>query len=87
MRGPISIVLLDIYVCKMDEDIVAPSIPPFNKRFVNDTYISSKNDETDELYNGMNSYHQNIKLTLELDSAKFLDTEITQDSGKITTQV
>ena len=71
----------------MDEDIVAPSIPPFNKRFVSDTYISSKNDETDELCNGMNSYHQNIKLTLELDSAKFLDTEITQDSGKITTQV
>ena len=46
-----------------------------------------KNNETDELYNALNSYHQNIKLTLKLDSAKFLDTDIIGSNGKITTQV
>ena len=35
----------------------------------------------------MNSYHQNIKLTLELNPTKFLDTEIIRSNGKITTQV
>ena len=60
----------------MEEDIVAPSKPLFYKRYADDTYIRRKNNETDELYNALNSYHQNIKLTLELNPTKFLDTEI-----------
>ena len=63
MGGPISVVLSDIYVCKMEEDIVAPSKPLFYKRYVDDTYVRRKKNETDELYNALNSYHQNIKLT------------------------
>ena len=87
MGGPISVVLLDIYVCKMEEDIVTPSKPLFYKRYVDDTYVRRKKNETDELYNALNSYHQNIKLTLELNPTKFLDTEIIRSNGKITTQV
>ena len=87
MGGPISVVLSDIYVCKMEEDIVAPSKPLFYKRYVDDTYVIRKKNETDELYNALNSYHQNIKLTLELNPTKFLDTKIIRSNGKITTQV
>ena len=87
MGGPISVVLSDIYVCKMEEDIVAPSKPLFHKHFVDDTYVRRKKTETDELYNALNSYHQNIKLALELNPTKFLDTEIIRSNGKITTQV
>ena len=87
MGGPISVVLSDIYVCKMEEDIVAPSKPLFYKRYVDDTYVRRKKNETDELYNALNSYHQNIKLTLGLNPTKFLDTEIIRSNVKITTQV
>ena len=59
MGGPISVVLLDIYVCKMEEDIVAPSKPLFYKRYVDDTYVRRKKNETDELYNALNSYSLN----------------------------
>ena len=87
MGGPTSVVLLDIYVCKMEEDIVAPLKPLFYRRCVDDTYVRRKKIETDELYNASNSYHQNIKLTLELDPTKSLDTEIIRSNGKITTQM
>ena len=87
MGGPIFVVLSDIYVCKMEEDIVAPSNPLFCKRYMDDTNARRKINGTDELFNALNSYHQNIKLTLELDIAKFLYTEIIRSNGKITTQV
>ena len=55
MGGLISVVLLDICVCKMEEDIVAPSKPLFYKRYVHDTYYARrKKNQTDELYNALN---------------------------------
>ena len=38
MEGLISVVLWDIYVCKMEEDIVEPSKPPFSKIYLDETY-------------------------------------------------
>ena len=55
MGGPILAVLFDIYVCKMEEDIVAPSKPLFYKRYVDDIYVRRKKNENDELYNALNS--------------------------------
>ena len=66
MGGSISAVLSDICVCKMEEDTVAPSKPLFYKRYVDGTYVRRKKNETDELYNALNLYHQNIKLTAKL---------------------
>ena len=34
MVGTISVILLDIYICKLEEDIVAPSKPLFYKRWM-----------------------------------------------------
>ena len=73
-------ILWDIYVSK-------PSKPLFYKRYEDDTYFRRKKNETDELCNALISYHQNIKLTLELGPTKFLDTNIIRSNGKITTQV
>ena len=87
MGGPMSVVTSDIYVYKMEEDIVAPLKPLFHKRYANDTCVRRKKNETRELYNVLNSNHQNIKLTLELDPAKFLDAEIIRSIGKSTTQL
>ena len=39
MGGPISAAFSDIYVSKMEEDIVTPMKPHFYKRYVDDTYI------------------------------------------------
>ena len=75
MGGAISVVLSDIDVCKMEENIVAPLKPLFYKRYVDGTYVRRKKNETDELYNALNLHHQNIKLILELDPTKFLDTD------------
>ena len=66
---------------------MAPSKPLFYKGYVDDTNIRRKKNETDEFYNELNSYHQNIKLTLELDPTKCLDTEIIRSNRKITIQV
>ena len=87
MGEPISFVLLNIYIGKMKKDIVTSSKSFFYKRYVDDTYFRRKKIEIDELYNALNSYNQNIKLTLELDPIRFLDKEIIRSNGKITTQV
>ena len=42
MGGPISVILSDIYVCKLEEDIVAPSKPLLHKRFLDDNYEKRK---------------------------------------------
>ena len=42
MGGPISVVLLDIYVCKFEEDIVALSKHLFYRSYVDDTYVRRK---------------------------------------------
>ena len=61
--------------------------PIFYKRYVDDIYVRRKKHETDKLFIDLNSYHQNIKLTLEINPNKFLDTEIIRTNQGIKTQV
>ena len=46
MRGPISVVLSDNHVSKIEENIVAPSKPLFYRRYMDDTYVRRKKNET-----------------------------------------
>ena len=39
MGGPISIVFADIFICKMELDVVVPAITIFYKSYVDDTYV------------------------------------------------
>ena len=71
----------------MEEDIVIPANPIFYKRYVDDTYVRIKKHETDKLLLDLNLYHENIKLTLETNPNKFLDTEIIRTDQGIKTQV
>ena len=50
MGGPISVVFADIYMCKMEDDVVAPLKPIFYKRYVDDTYVRKKKNTTDDLF-------------------------------------
>ena len=43
---------------------------------INDIYIRRKKDKPDSLFEKLNSYHPNIKLTVEKNPTKFLDTKI-----------
>ena len=45
MEGPISVGLWNIYVCNMEEDIVAPSKRLFCKCYVDNTYVLRRRRE------------------------------------------
>ena len=66
MGGPICVIFSDIYVSRMEEDIVVPLKPHFHKRYVNDTFIRRKKNEPDSLFEKLNSYHPNMKFTIEI---------------------
>ena len=66
MSGPISVVFSDIFMCKMEFDVVAPAKPLFCKRYVDDAYVHRKKNIRDMLFEDLKSYHQNIKLTVEV---------------------
>ena len=56
MEGPISVVVAfsDIYISKMEEDIVVPMKPHFYKRYVDDTYMRRKKSKPDSLFEKLN---------------------------------
>ena len=43
-----------------------------------------KKNDADKLFQKLNSYNENIKLTLEVNPTKFLDTELVRENGEIT---
>ena len=47
MGGSISVVFADIYMCKMEDDVVATLKPIFYKRYVDDTYVRRKKNTKD----------------------------------------
>ena len=70
----------------MEFDVVVPAKSIFYKRYVDDTYVRRKKNNIDKLFEELNSYNENIKLT-EVNPTKFLDTELVREKGKITAQV
>ena len=64
-----------------------PLKPIFYKPYVDDTYIKRKRNESDTLFDALNSYHPNIKFTLEQNPKRFLDTQIIKENNGIKTQV
>ena len=62
--------------------------PPFCKRFVDDIYSRRNKSQQDVLFETLNNFHSNIKLTLEVNPEKFLDTKILfKNEAVVTTQV
>ena len=79
MGGPLSVTFSDIYMVKMENDVI-PSKPIFYGRFVADIYSKWKLGDN-VLFDQLNSYHPNIKLTIEVNPSKFLDTKLTNING------
>ena len=86
--GSLISVVSNIYVSKMKENIVTPMKPHFYKRYVGDAYIRRKKNKPGSLFEKLNSYHPNIKLTIEKYPTKFLeDTEIIRRGCEIEAKV
>ena len=50
----------DIFMSKMEEDVVVPAKPIFYKRYVDDTYIRRKKNVNNELFQNLNSFHKTL---------------------------
>ena len=71
----------------MELDVVVPAKPIFYKCNVNDMYVWKKKNDVDKPFEELNSHNENIKLTLEVNPTKFLDTELVRENREITMQV
>ena len=87
MGGPISVVLSNIFSIKMECDVGKPLKPKLCKRYVDNIYSTRIKNQADQLFEKLNNYHSNIKLTIEVNPSKFLDTEIVIKNGIIETPV
>ena len=79
MGGPLSVTFSDVYMVKMENDVI-PSKPIFYGRFEDDIYSRWKLRDN-VLFDQLNSYHPNIKLTIEVNPSEFLDTKLTNING------
>ena len=80
MGGPLSVSFSDIYMVKMDNDVVIPFKPIFYCTFVDDIYSRRKLGDN-VLLDWSNSYHPNIKLIIDVNPSKFLDNKLTNING------
>ena len=74
MGNPLSPVLANIFMAKLEADVVRPFNPPFYDRYVDDCFSKKKKDEPDALFERLNCYHPNIVFTDEENPGHFLDT-------------
>ena len=65
MGGQLSVTFSDIYVVKLENDVVISSKPIFYWKFVDDIYSRWKLGDN-ILFDQLNNYHPNIKLTIEV---------------------
>ena len=73
----------------LEKERVMPLKPKFCKRYVDNTITKKKkNTDIDELFQNMNSHNPNIKLTVETNPTRFLDTAFSKNlDGSVTTKV
>ena len=80
MGVPLPVTFSAIYMVKMENDVAIPSKPTFYSRFADDIYSRQKLGDN-VLFDRLNNYHPNIKLTLEVSPSTFLDTKLINING------
>ena len=76
MGGPLSVVLADIHMVRTENDVVKPMSPLFYKRNVDNIYSKRDKSQQNVLFEALNDFHPIIKLNIEVNPVKFLDTKI-----------
>ena len=87
MGGPLSVTFAEIHMIRIENDVAVPLKPIFYRGFVDNVINRRKKNVPHELFFKLNNYHRNIKLTIEISPAKFLDTQLVNLNGKIETKV
>ena len=87
MGSPLSPTLANIFMCKLEADVVTPLNLPFYNRYVDDCCTKRKANAPDILLENLDSYHPNIKFTVEETPDHFLDTAFTHQEGNFITKV
>ena len=77
----------DIFMNKLEREVVIPRTPTLYGRYVDDTFNRRKKGVPDELFEALNNYHPNIRYTIEENPTHFLDTNISYNNGQIETSV
>ena len=54
MGGPLSVTFSDIFMTKLEDDVVRPLKPIIYKRFVDDTFNRRKKNNPDHSFNAIN---------------------------------
>ena len=72
-----------IYMCKMEHHVVETQY----STNIGNTYVRRKRNTKDELFEKLNIYHENIKLTIKENLTKFLGREIVRHNPAIITKV
>ena len=87
MGGPLSVIMADIWMGKIERDVVQPVKPKFYRRYVDDVINRRNIDEPDLLFESLNNYHRKINFTIEINPKKFLDTNIIISEGSVISSV
>ena len=88
MGGPLSVILADIHKVRTENEVVKPINLPFYERFVDGIYSKRNKSRLDVLFETLNNFYPNIKLTIEVNPVEFLNTKvILNNEGVITTQI
>ena len=87
MGGTISVVLSNTFCVKIEIDVVKLLKPKLYKSYVDDIYSKRIKNQPHKLFEKLNDYHLNIKLTIEVNPSKFLDMENIIKNGIIETSV
>ena len=67
----------------MEKCVIIPVKPKFYCWYEDHTYNRRDKNQPDELFEGMNKYHSNINLTIEVNPSKFLDTKTSSDNNEV----
>ena len=82
MGGALSVILTEIYMARMENDVIIPLKTMFI-RFVDDIINHRKKNVPDELFSKLNICHQNIKfITIKIIPTNFLDTQLVNSNEK-----
>jgi len=87
MGGPLSVIMADIWMVKVEREVVEPTKPKFYRRYVDDVINRRNISEHDSLFESLNNHHRNMNFTIEINPPKFLDTNIVINQGKVTSSV
>ena len=73
--------------CTMEGPLSVTHSIRYYKRYVDDIFYRRQKNTSDVLNDALNNYHPKIKLTIETNPQRFLDTVITHINGTIETRV